>query len=219
MNRKTVLAGVAVLGLILIVAAVAFWVMRKPSKVETPAPEPAGKSWHAIEKRTRRAKALEAKPQRVPAKPIESEPARVPAAPRVEVETVVSPNPVETPEEEESRRVVDAFDTLVDEWREPKPEGVTSADMETFVNAFKRIPKEFKDEEIHRALNLVPDENILLLAAVLFDKSEDKEILDTIFNDILNRPEDVKEPILQMLFKDKEHPCWTDSAWILDVTS
>ena len=37
-------------------------------------------------------------------------------------------------------------------------------------------------------------------------------------NDILNRDEDVKKPILQEIFKDKSHPCWADTAWILDVT-
>ena len=30
--------------------------------------------------------------------------------------------------------------------------------------------------------------------------------------------EDVKKPILQQIFKDKTHPCWADTAWILDVT-
>lgn len=27
-----------------------------------------------------------------------------------------------------------------------------------------------------------------------------------------------KKPILQQIFKDKTHPCWADTAWILDVT-
>ena len=46
----------------------------------------------------------------------------------------------------------------------------------------------------------------------------DKEIVETVYNDILNRSEEVKKPILQQIFKDKSHPCWTDTAWILDVT-
>jgi hypothetical protein len=28
----------------------------------------------------------------------------------------------------------------------------------------------------------------------------------------------VKKPILKELFKDREHPNWADTAWILDVT-
>ena len=71
---------------------------------------------------------------------------------------------------------------------------------------------------IHRALNLIPDENVMLLAGVVMDKTMDKEIVETVYNDILNRDEDVKKPILQEIFKDKSHPCWADTAWILDVT-
>ena len=43
-------------------------------------------------------------------------------------------------------------------------------------------------------------------------------MLELVFNDVLNRDETVKQPILRELFKDKEHPCWADVAWILDVT-
>ena len=42
--------------------------------------------------------------------------------------------------------------------------------------------------------------------------------MEIAFNDILNRDEDVKKPILQQIIKDKTHPCWADTAWILDVT-
>ena len=58
----------------------------------------------------------------------------------------------------------------------------------------------------------------MLLAGILMDKTLDKQILETVYNDVLNRDEDVKKPILQQIFKDREHPCWADTAWILDVT-
>ena len=41
---------------------------------------------------------------------------------------------------------------------------------------------------------------------------------ELVYNDILNRDESVKKPILLQIFKDKEHPCWAATAWILDVT-
>ena len=92
------------------------------------------------------------------------------------------------------------------------------SDIDNFAKSFRKIPKARQDECIHRALNLIPDENVMLLADVLMDKSMDKEIVETVYNDILNRDEDVKKPILQEIFKDKSHPCWADTAWILDVT-
>lgn len=120
-------------------------------------------------------------------------------------------------EAEEEKRVND-FDGLTDKWMEPSPKGVSMADVDNFAKTFRKIPKTRWDECIHRALNLIPDENVMLLAGVLMDKSIDKEIVETVYNDILNRAEDVKKPILQEIFKDKTHPCWADTAWILDVT-
>ena len=131
--------------------------------------------------------------------------------------------PAEPQTEEERReaaeeKLVDAFDDLTDKWMEHSPKGVTMADVDSFVKSFQRLPKARQDECVHRALNLIPDENVMLLAGILMDKEMDKEIVETVYNDILNRDEDVKKPILRQIFKDKTHPCWTDTAWILDVT-
>ena len=125
--------------------------------------------------------------------------------------------------EEEQRardeeKSVEAFDGLTDRWMEPAKDGVTMKDIDEFVAQFRKVPKDRKDECLHRALNLVPDENVMLLAGILMDKSLDKELIETVYNDVLNRDEVVKKPILQQIFKDREHPCWTDTAWILDVT-
>ena len=120
--------------------------------------------------------------------------------------------------EAEEEKLVNDFDDLTDKWREPSKSGVTMSDIDNFAQSFRKIPKARQDECVHRALNLIPDENVMLLAGILMDKSMDKEIVETVYNDILNRDEDVKKPILQQIFKDKTHPCWADTAWILDVT-
>ena len=135
-------------------------------------------------------------------------------------ETEDPPEPMteEEKREAEEEKKVDAFDNLTDKWMEPSAKGVTMADVDNFAKAFRQVPKDRRDECIHRALNLIPDENVMLLAGVLMDKAMDKEIVETVYNDILNRDEDVKKPILQEIFKDKSHPCWADTAWILDVT-
>ena len=133
-------------------------------------------------------------------------------------EPAEEPQTEEEKREAEERKLVDAFDGLTDKWQEPSAKGVTMADVDNFAKAFRKIPKARQDECIHRALNLIPDENVMLIAGVLMDKTMDKEIVETVYNDILNRDEDVKKPILQQIFKDKSHPCWADTAWILDVT-
>ena len=120
--------------------------------------------------------------------------------------------------EEEDEKKVEAFDSLTDKWMKKEGGEVTMKDMDAFVAAFKAVPDARKGECLHRALNLVSDDNVLLLAGILFDKSIDKEYLELVFNDVLNRDEEVKKLILPKIFKDKDHPCWADTAWILDVT-
>lgn len=125
-----------------------------------------------------------------------------------------SPKTQEDIEEE----IVDAFDGLTDKWMSTGKGLASMKDVDEFVAAFKRIPKSRQDECIHRALNLVSDDNVMVLAGILMDKDVEKETVETVYNDILNRDEDVKKPILEQIFKDKTHPCWADTAWILDVT-
>lgn len=150
---------------------------------------------------------------------------RPPDAPKPD-SAKAEPTEVATPSQEagdssgsdSDRREVDAFDALVDGWMEARPAGVSIKDVEDFQKALARVPDESRDECLHRALNLIPDENALLLAGVLLDKSFGKDVLETVFNDILNRDEQVKLPLLKSIHKDRAHPCWADAAWILDVT-
>ena len=121
-------------------------------------------------------------------------------------------------DEDPDEHLVNAFDALVDSWMEPRAGGVSLADSDAFVAAFRKLPEERREECLHRALNLVPDDNVMLLVGILIDKSIDKELVELVFNDVLNRDEEVKKPILKEIFKDKSHPCWADTAWILDVT-
>ena len=64
----------------------------------------------------------------------------------------------------------------------PDGKGVTMEDVRQFAEQFKKLPKSRQDECLHRALNLVPDENVMLLAGILMDKTLDKEILETVYN-------------------------------------
>lgn len=142
-------------------------------------------------------------------------------APKAEFEDEaddVPPPSAEEMSEAEEEKLVDAFDALTDTWMEPASNGVSMADVKRFNEQFRKVPMSRRDECLHRALNLVPDENVMLLAGILMDKSYGVEILDTVYGDVLNRAEEVKKPILQQIFKDKTHPCWADTAWILDVT-
>jgi len=131
---------------------------------------------------------------------------------------------VEPPPSDEERRVAEeearvaAFDALIDQWMEPAPKGVTMDDVNRFVGAFDALPANRKEECLQRALNLISDENVMLLVGILMDKRQNKELVVMVFNDILNRDETVKQPILRQVYQDKTHPCWEDVSWIFSVT-
>ena len=144
------------------------------------------------------------------------------AAPAVTEESEAPEAPEATEEEvreDAEEALVNAFDDETDRWMDSeKMKPPTLKEVDAFVARFKSVPKSRQEECLHRALNLIPDENIMLLAGILMDKTVDKETAELIFNDILNRDESVKGPILKEILKDKTHPCRSDAAWILDVT-
>lgn len=119
---------------------------------------------------------------------------------------------------EEEEALVAAFDAVTTQWMESTGKSVTADDALQFCDRFNQLPKNRKEECLQRALNLIPDENIGLLTGILMDKSQDKGLIQLVYHDVLNRGEDVKKPILEEIFRDREHPCWADTAWILDVT-
>ena len=210
------IAGVA-LGAVGLLAAVFLW-LRTPEGQDvddTPSAEPS-----ATKSETR---GRDDKPARKAVKDRPGQKAPAPVAPVADEQDKqeAEPEPEMTEEEKkeaEEEKRVDEFDKAVDKWMEPQGKAVTMEEVDKFRDMFRSVPKARKDECVHRALNLIPDENVMLLAGILFDKEQDKDILDLVYNDILNRDEDVKKPILKEIFKDKDHPNWADTAWILDVT-
>ena len=206
-KMKKGLVGGGLVGLILLVL---LWALLRTDE-STPASEPAAPQATATNTATK----PKAPSSRVASKPTKESRS---ASATVVADTSDTDTPEPETDEDREEKLVNAFDDLTDAWQDPAPSKVTMAEINRFRDQFNQVPKERKDECIHRALNLIPDENVMLLAGILFDKSQDKDTLETIYNDILNRDEEVKKPILKEIFKDKEHPCWADTAWILDVT-
>lgn len=131
------------------------------------------------------------------------------------------PEPAKTEEEmkaDKEEALVEAFDGLTDEWQDPVDSDVPMAEVDKFREQFSKVPDSRKEECLQRALNLLPDENVMLLAGILMDKEQPREYLELVFNDVLNRDESVKKPLLELIYKDKEHPCWETTAWIFDAT-
>lgn len=111
---------------------------------------------------------------------------------------------------------LEEWDSLVD--RVAVMEAVT---LETGTELKSRLNGLDADDRlpaVSDALNLVPDSNFAVFVPLLFDKGQPEEILEAIFNDMLNREEHIKVPLMKELRKDKTHPMFFESARILDAT-
>ncbi len=204
---------------VVLLAAGVFFLRSAPTEPGVPEVQTgarkAGEKPAAAARGDRKKPSRQVAPAAKDATPPAASPAEVPEEPQQEPEPEMTEE--EKKEAEEEKRV-DEFDAAVDKWMELTEKAVTMDDVDKFRDMFRLVPKARKEECIQRALNLIPDDNVMLLAGILLDKEQDKEILDLIYNDILNRDEEVKKPILQEIFKDKDHPNWADTAWILDAT-
>jgi len=115
-----------------------------------------------------------------------------------------------------SERALRRFYAEVD--RHVRPHPISEADVQTFTEALRVLPLPYRIEGVRRAVNLIPDANVDLLKGVVLDKTESPEVIETVFQDIVNRPEEVKKPILDEIVQDKSHPCYSDAEWIYEVT-
>lgn len=119
---------------------------------------------------------------------------------------------------QEPERAARQFDGLVRRWSGRATGEVTMDDVDEFVGAFGHLTGKMKKDSLRRALNLIPDRNVMLLAGILMDRRQDGETLKTVFQDVVNREEKVKKPILESIYRDRTHPCWPDVQWIFEVT-
>ena len=116
-----------------------------------------------------------------------------------------------------AEKAVEAWETLVDQMAE-MTDAPTRERRASVKEAFDKLGKADQMDAIQTALNLLPDEQFTSLYGILFDKKENAEVLDAIFSDALNRPEEIKVPLMKELAKDKTHPMFVESARILDAT-
>jgi len=129
-------------------------------------------------------------------------------------------------EEEEDEEETPA-ERAVREWEELAENLMEAGFGEgTDANLSKKIKTAFdaleteqdKLDGIQAMMNLISDGAVQSLIPILLDTSYDEDILDIIFNDILNRDDEIKYPILEEIAKDPTHPNFVDAAHILEVT-
>lgn len=85
------------------------------------------------------------------------------------------------------------------------------------VSAMPKLPPEGREEFISHAVNLCEDEQFSVIGKVYLDPSTSKEVADIIFNDLLNRPDEIKLPLLAKSVQNAGHPMNSESKEILEM--
>ena len=85
------------------------------------------------------------------------------------------------------------------------------------VSSMRGLPPEAQEEFIAHAVNLCEDEQFELLANVYFEAATPSEVKETIFNDVLNRPDEIKLPLLAKTLRNPTHPMAGESKEILEM--
>lgn len=113
---------------------------------------------------------------------------------------------VQEGETEEEIRIA-AWDAAVDRYYKAGVDYVpTAAEVRQFKTVFDRLTDEEKLEHIPEAQNLLSDNAFACLEAILMDVKEPEDVLSSIYHDLLNRPEELKNPILRKIAAEKDHP-------------
>ncbi|MBQ9430530.1 MAG: hypothetical protein IJU44_03155 [Kiritimatiellae bacterium] len=124
-------------------------------------------------------------------------------------------------EEDEQDLVIKAvreWETQVDDWvREDNREPLASRGKKAKA-AIAKVPESERMVAIQTLLNLLPDESFAMMEPILMDPKENPELVDAVFSDMLNRPEEIKNGYLVKIAKMRDHPSFTDAAHICNVT-
>lgn len=113
---------------------------------------------------------------------------------------------------EEWEKIFDGLVKLQNEGKSP-----TAKQVADFKAAFEKLSDEVKIENIPHAQNLFMDASIDYLTVILLDTKEPKDVLSSIYYDLLNRPEELKMPIIRKVAADKSHPLSEEAFDLLVV--
>lgn len=96
-------------------------------------------------------------------------------------------------------------------WEDKLDELLTSdADNATtvrgLVNSMRGLSAEAQEEFVAHAVNLCEDEQFGVLEEIYYNSATPTEVSETIFNDALNRPDEIKLPMLAKTLRNPTHP-------------
>jgi len=113
-------------------------------------------------------------------------------------------------------------ESSADVW-EDRLDNIISADADNqttvrqLLDGLQRLPVEAQEEYIAHALNLCEDEDYARVETIYLAAGTPPEVSEEIFNDVLNRPDEVKLPLLVKTLRQPAHPMAGEAREILEM--
>lgn len=85
------------------------------------------------------------------------------------------------------------------------------------VSSMRGLPTEAQEEYAAHAVNLCEDEQFFMLGEVYLNAATPREVKEIIFNDALNRPDELKLPLLVQTLEKPAHPMAGEAKEILEM--
>ena len=96
-------------------------------------------------------------------------------------------------------------------------EGDDSNKVQQLLAMFPHLPEDGQAEVAEPLSNLVPDDNYAPLGQYLTDTNLSPDVLEVLFDDLLNRPNSEKLPLLLQIAQSPTHPDASDAKDLLEL--
>lgn len=122
-------------------------------------------------------------------------------------------------EETSSKEDVVAFEALVDAYTDDKrKQSFSKAELAAFFKALDKLRGKDREVALSQMLDMLSDRRYELAAVILFKTSTPLEDAELVYHDLLNRPDEIKYPLLRQLAEQSGHPLSQDAREVLEAT-
>jgi hypothetical protein len=111
---------------------------------------------------------------------------------------------------------------LITDWEEKvdgiiSPEGDEKEKAKKLIEIFPNLPPDGQEEVAHHLSNLVADEDYAPLGNFVTNSTLPEAVLDVFVEDVFNRPNTVKLPLLLDIAQDPQHPRAAEAKDVLEL--
>lgn len=99
----------------------------------------------------------------------------------------------------------------------PPKRPMTTSECLSLSKALRELPEAERVEALAAADNVVADACFLAVAAIALDTTFEPEVIAKAFDLCLNRPDNVKLPVLEEIGRHREHPMYVEAVRLLDI--